>query len=196
MNITNAENIKVESAKLQYSTGGYQPAIKLTRISNAILHNIKIYGPYKFGIYIKDTHSILISHTLISINYIEKKIGGYGEIYRHYASVGIYLDNSYYVTVKNTSFENVQKVGILIRSSSHISVLHNKFGLEIENPIEVKGYSTYILSQNNIRGIRSHHIGLDITIVVLLILILIILGLKRNTPRFLRRYPYNMKRIR
>jgi len=65
--------------------------------------------------------------------------------------------------------------------------------LKIKNPIVVKGYSTYILLQDNIRGVRSHHLGLDITIVILLILILIILGLKRNTPRFLRRYPYNIK---
>ena len=196
MEITNAENLQFVNARLQYSTSDYQPAIKLTRISNASLYNINISGPYKFGIYMNNTHSILITHTLISINYIEKTIGRYGEIYRHYASIGIYLENSDYITVKNTSFGNIQKVGIIILSSSHISILHNKFGLEIRNPIEVKGYSTYILLHYNIRGVRSHHIGLDITIVILLILILLILGLKRNTPRFLRRYPYNMKRIR
>ena len=196
MEITNAENLQFVNARLQYSTSDYQPAIKLTRISNASLYNINISGPYKFGIYMNNTHSILITHTLISINYIEKTIGRYGEIYRHYASIGIYLENSDYITVKNTSFGNIQKVGIIILSSSHISILHNKFGLEIRNPIEVKGYSTYILLHHNIRGVRSHHIGLDITIVILLILILLILGLKRNTPRFLRRYPYNMKRIR
>lgn len=196
MEITNAENLQFVNARLQYSTSDYQPAIKLTRISNASLYNINISGPYKFGIYMNNTHSILITHTLISINYIEKTIGRYGEIYRHYASIGIYLENSDYITVKNTSFGNIQKVGIIILSSFHISILHNKFGLEIRNPIEVKGYSTYILLHHNIRGVRSHHIGLDITIVILLILILLILGLKRNTPRFLRRYPYNMKRIR
>jgi len=196
MNITNAEDLHVNNVKLYDSINNYQPAIKLNHIFNASFYNMNISGPYKYGIYISNAHSIMISYVLISINYIKETRGGYGEIYRHFASIGIYLKNSDHISVKKTSFKNVQKAGILIQNSSHINILHNRFGLKIKNPIVVKGYSTYILLQDNIRGVRSHHLALNITIVVLLILILIILELKRNTPRFLRRYPYNMKRIK
>ena len=194
--ITNAENLKVVNARLYESTSDYQPAIKLIGISNASLRNINISGPYKFGIYMNSGHSILISHTRISINYIEKPRDMYSEIYIHHVSVGLYIENSNYVSAEHVYFENTQKAGILINSSSYINILNNKFGLKIGTPIGVKGHSMHILLQDNIRGVRSHPVGLDITIVVLLILLLIILELKRNTPRFLRRYPYNMKRIK
>ena len=165
MDISDIQNLTIKNMRIQKSNFSWWVAegyiVAINKASNITLNNLYVSGEpfYFYGTKIKNAKNIIIENSKFE-----------NSVY------GMNLKNTKNVIIENSTFKNIKKDGILIQNSSNIKIIGNNFVWKVANPIKLNGTVSYLILQDNHRGVRAYPIAFNIVLAVFLIILLISAG--------------------